>query len=230
MKTYPLLILSFLLFACNHDHKHGHGEEHKHSHEHKHGGANEHMHKNDFEDLVDRFESPERDEYQKPTEVLKELGDITGQKIMEIGSGTGYFSFKLVDAGAHVIAADVDERFQEFIKNKKDSLGTGEALELRKVPYDSPDLDSAEVDKVLIVNTYHHIEDRSEYFAKVLSGLKSGGELCVIDFYKKELPIGPPVEMKLSETEVVDELKAAGFSTFRINDTLLPYQYIIHAQ
>jgi SAM-dependent methyltransferase len=52
---------------------------------------------------------------------------------------------------------------------------------------------------VLIVNTYHHIENREAYFAKVLKGLKPGGELVLIDFFKKELPVGPPVDHKIDE-------------------------------
>ena len=207
----------------------GHHHDHKSHHGHDHGSANEHMHHHDFDELVKRFESAERDEYQRPEAVLEELGDVAGQKIMEIGAGTGYFSFKLHAAGAHVIAADVDDRFQAYIQNKMDSLNITEGLDLRKVPYEDPLLKDQEVDRVLIVNTYHHIEDRSNYFKNVVSGIKDDGELIVIDFFKKETPVGPPVKMKLSEKEVVDELTLAGFNSFAINDSLLPYQYIIRA-
>jgi cyclopropane fatty-acyl-phospholipid synthase-like methyltransferase len=150
---------------------------------------------------------------------------------MEIGSGTGYFSFRLAQAGASVIAADVDERFQQYIKLKKDSLGiSDEELVLRQVPYDTPNLQEAEVDMVLLVNTYHHIEDRSKYFAKVKQGLKERGQLIVIDFFKKELPVGPPMEMKMTTAQVIDELKEAGFEQFDTKEDLLAYQYMIMAQ
>ena len=189
------------------------------------------MNQADFESLTRRFESPERDAYQQPRKVLDYLGDVSGETIMDIGSGTGYFSFRLVEAGAKVIAADVDERFQEYIRTKKDRLGIPDSkLTLRKIPYDDPALGPGEVDKVLTVNTYHHIEDRSHYFRKVRAGLKPGGALIVIDYFKKDLPVGPPKSMKIDRETIVEELRAAGFEKIETNDTLLEYQFIITAR
>lgn len=206
--------------------EHGH-----HSHGHPHGDANEYMHSSKFDELVERFESEERDAYQEPEKVIEFLGDMNGLKVMDLGAGTGYFSFKFAQAGANVIAADVNDQFQDFIKEKRDSLEiAADKIALRKVEYDDPLLTDAEVDKVVIVNTYHHIEDRQTYFAKVKKGLKEGGELVVIDFIKKDIPYGPPVKMKLSSDEVVKELKEAGYTSVEVNDDLLEYQYIIRAK
>jgi len=80
------------------------------------------------------------------------------------------------------------------------------------------------------VNTYHHINNRSEYFSKVKQGTKQSGELVLIDFFKTESPVGPPVEHKTSIDLVLKELKEAGYTKFTINVNLLPYQYIIHAK
>ena len=195
-----------------------------------HNHANHHMNQADFESLTRRFESAERDAYQQPDKVLAFLGDISGKTIMDLGAGTGYFSFRLAEAGARVIAADVDERFQEYIRTKKARLGIPDStLSLRKVPYDDPMLRSEEADQVITVNTYHHFEDRPAYFAKVRSGLKPGGSLIVIDFFKKDLPVGPPTRMKMAPEQVVEELKKAGFSQIETNRDLLPYQYIVVA-
>ena len=200
-------------------------------HSHQKNKANHHMNQMDFDALTRRFESPERDAYQQPEKVLEYLGEVSGQTIMDIGSGTGYFSFRLVEAGARVIAADVDERFQQYIRIKRDSLGIPETtLSLRKIPYDDPGLEPEEVDKVIIVNTYHHIEDRKAYFSKVLTGLKPGGALIVIDYVKREIPVGPPSGMKMTSETVVEELRAAGFMEIETNTELLPYQYIIRAK
>ena len=100
---------------------------------------------------------------------------------------------------------------------------------MRKLPYDSPALSEKGVDKVIIVNTYHHIEDRIAYFGKVLKGLKDGGELLVIDFKKQDGP-GPPVKIKMAAAFITKELKAAGFTNFKMNDSLLEHQYIIRAK
>lgn len=102
-------------------------------------------------------------------------------------------------------------------------------MSTRKAAFNDPMLKKEEVDRVLIVNTYHHIEKRPLYFSKVLNGLKPDGKLIVIDFKKRELPEGPPIKMKLTEKEVETELKQAGFNSFQTDTTVLPYQYIIIA-
>ena len=202
-----------------------------HDHGHQHGEANAHMHKNDFEDLVKRFDDPARDDWQKPDEVIAFLGDLVDKTVMDIGCGTGYFSFKLVEAGALVIAADVDDRFLDLVNTKKQEGGVQNAqLSTRKLPYDSPELAASEVDMVLIVDTYHHIEDRENYFKKVKAGLKEDGRLVVIDFKKEDSPMGPPKAMRMSASFVQSELEGAGFSEFSTDSLLLPYQYILIAK
>ena len=190
--------------------------------------ANDYMHQSNTKDLIKRFESPERDAYQKPEKVLEYLGDIKDKKIMDIGAGSGYFSVKLAEKGAKVIAADVSDEFQSALKQRieDDNL---ENIELRKIPYDSPNLADNEVDMVLIVNTYHHIENRIEYFSKVKKGIKTDGELIIIDFFKKEIPVGPPVDHKIDLETVKRELEKAGY-TLEVNVDLLPYQFIIRAK
>ncbi|MGB5320444.1 MAG: hypothetical protein WBN25_15500, partial [Eudoraea sp.] len=54
--------------------------------------ANEQMHQSSTEDLIKRFESPERDAYQKPEKVLEYLGDLNNKSVIDIGAGSGYFS------------------------------------------------------------------------------------------------------------------------------------------
>lgn len=232
MKKIFFIVLATALIACKNEHTHEHNENHEeHAHHDGHNSANEHMHENSTQELIERFDSPARDAYQQPAKVLEYLGNLKGLKILDIGAGSGYFSFKLLNAGATVIAGDVNDEFLAHIKHKKETEFNNNAnLELRKLPFDSPALQAQEVDKVLIVNTYHHIENRVAYFSQVLKGLKPGGELVVIDFFKKELPVGPPVDHKIDEETVKKELTEAGFTNIEINTNLLEYQYIIRAK
>ena len=188
--------------------------------------ANDYMHQSPIEDLIKQFESPERDAYQQPEKVLAFLGDIQNKKIMDIGAGSGYFSIKLSQKGANVIAADVSDEFQTFLKRRIEEKKLTN-IELRKIPYNNPALADNEVDMVLIVNTYHHIENRSDYFSKVKKGIKKNGSLVIIDFFKTDIPVGPPTGHKISMDEVIAELKKAGYTNFEVNVDLLPYQYII---
>jgi len=161
--------------------------------------------------------------------VLAYLGELKGKRIMDIGAGSGYFSVKLAAQGAQVIAADVNEEFLAHINERIAQEGL-KNIETRKIPYDAPGLDKGEVDMVLIVNTYHHIEDRTAYFAKVKNGTTADGELVVIDFCKANVPVGTPVGHKVSIDEVIAELKQSGYTAFAVEVALLPYQYIVRAR
>jgi ubiquinone/menaquinone biosynthesis C-methylase UbiE len=182
--------------------------------------------------MAEKFESAERDSMQQPQKILQYLGDIKGKTLMDIGAGTGYFSVKFADKGANVIAADVSDEFQNYLKQriKKNNIKN---IELRKTPYDSPLLKDGEADIVFIANTYHHIENRTNCFTKVKNGLKMNGELVVVDYFDVDLPeevTAPPKEIRVSVDQVVYELKEAGFTTFEIEVSLLPYHYIIRAK
>ncbi|MBK1439892.1 methyltransferase domain-containing protein [Parapedobacter sp. ISTM3] len=226
MKTVSRLIMAvFAMLAANTVI----AQEQKEHNDEKHGAsANEHMHQSSVEDLINHFESPERDAYQQPEKVLQYLGDVKGKTIMDIGAGSGYFSVKLANAGARVIAGDVDDEFQKHLRNRIEREHL-ENVELRRLPYDSPALENDEVDMVFMVNTYHHIDNRPDYFAKVKQGLKKGGKLVIIDFFKADLPVGPPIDHKVTMDEVIVELKEAGYTVFDVEVNLLPYQFIVKA-
>jgi 2-polyprenyl-3-methyl-5-hydroxy-6-metoxy-1,4-benzoquinol methylase len=226
MKTIILssvigLMLSTSVFSQHHHHKNEVKDSTK--------TANKYMNQSSTEDLIKRFESTERDAYQQPEKVLNYLGNLNKIKVMDIGAGSGYFSVKLAEKGASVIAADVSDEFQAALK-KRIEENKLKNIELRKIPYDSPSLTDAEVDMVLIVNTYHHIENRSDYFLKVKKGTKSNGQLIIIDFFNTDIPVGPPTDHKVSIDVVIAELKKAGYSSFKVNVDLLSYQYIITAK
>jgi len=210
----PLLLVVLFFIACNAEQR---------------GNlSNIFMNKSKFDNLVKNFESEERTKSQKPEEVIDLLGDISGKQIMDIGAGTGYFSFRLANRGAHVIAADVDDRFLDYITNKISETQSDKVV-IRKVEYEDPLLKKDEVDHVIIVNTYHHIDNRETYFAKVANGINNNGSLMVVDFKKDVKSPGPPKRYRVAADDVVKELKEAGFQSFEIIRDLLDNQYIIIA-
>ncbi len=198
-----------------------------------HNKANKHMHQLTVEELSQRFEDPSRDAWQKPDQVIALLGDIKGKTVVDIGAGSGYFTFRLAEKGAVVVAADVDDDFQNFIAHKKEELGySDDQVRLKKIPYDSPMLGKESADAVIIVNTYHHIEDRVPYFQEVHQGLTPEGVLMIVDFKKQKFDggvPGPPIKMRISKDQVLEELKQSGFKSFEVDTDLLEYQYIVRA-
>jgi ubiquinone/menaquinone biosynthesis C-methylase UbiE len=191
--------------------------------------ANRFMHQADFETLVAHFEDPSRAEWQKPEAIIENLGPLTGKTVADIGTGTGYFAFPIAKKTAKVIAIDIDKRFLDYIDHKKKTQKIGVNIETRLTAPDSSGLKSSEADMVLIVDTYHHIEDRLEYLQKLKKCLRKGGVLVIVEFKKEKTPPGPPVQLRLAEEQVASELKSAGFTVLSADRDMLPYQYIIKA-
>ena len=192
--------------------------------------ANQFMHRADFKELTARFDDPARAKWQKPEKTIASLGSLKGKTVADIGAGTGYFSFPIAKQAKKVIAIDIDQRFLDYIAQKKQTQKIGDNIETRLTKPDSSGLKPGEADLVLIVDTYHHIEGRVEYFKKLKKGLSKDGVLVIIDFKKMKTPPGPPVEMRVAEDQVESELKSAGFTIVSADRDLLPYQYIIKAR
>jgi predicted methyltransferase len=203
----------------------GHGG---HQHQHGHGKAGYHMDFSAVERFARHFDGPERDGWQKPTEVVRFLELGTGQVVADIGAGTGYFLphlSKTAGAGGRVLALDVEPNMVEYMKQraKKGALSN---VEPRVVAPDDPGLAPGSVDHVLIVNTWHHIDDRTSYASKLARALRPGGTLLIVDF-TLESDQGPPKEHRLSAEQVKKELEAGGFRAEVVRGETLPKQYLV---
>jgi len=82
------------------------------------------------------------------------------------------------------------------------------------------------VDVVLIVDTFHHLDDRVNYLRRLKPFLKPAGRIAIVDFKKEPLPVGPPPEHKLAREQVVEEFAAAGYR-LAAEPAVLPYQYFL---
>jgi len=219
--AYSSLMVLAILLSCS-DNKSNHSKKHAGKHQH----ANHHMNKIPFEDLVKRFESPERDEWQKPEKVIAFLGELTNKTVIDIGAGTGYFEFKIKDTSARLIASDVDERFINYFNERIARIGVKHIV-TRKAEYDKPPVNPNEADIVFMIDVYHHIENRDAYFSEVKKGLKAGGKLIIIDFKKGDFEQGPPDAMKIEANQVIEEMKLVGFKLVQEDEETLPYQYML---
>jgi len=172
-----------------------------------------------------------RTEWQNPELVISLLGNLSGETVLDIGAGSGYFSFKLATQAEKVIALEVDPKALEYIEEQKVVLGNWtNNIEARLTPPDVPNLLKDEVDKVLIVNTYSLLPNRQQYLPRLLEGMRKGALLVIIDFKLGEIPVGPSDDFKVQPKVVRKELREAGFGQIKIDLDELAYQYIITAK
>jgi ubiquinone/menaquinone biosynthesis C-methylase UbiE len=174
------------------------------------------------------FDDPGRDEWQKPQEMVRALGLEPGQSVADLGAGTGYFSRYLaraVGSSGRVYAIDTEPKMVKHLARRARKEGTPQVRAVLARP-DDPALPADGVDLVLIVDTFHHIDDRVHYLERLARRLKPGGRVAVVDFEKRPLPVGPPPEHKLAREGVIQEFKQAGYE-LREAPGLLPYQYFL---
>jgi SAM-dependent methyltransferase len=185
-----------------------------------------------FDELSSEYyESQSRVIWQKPELVLSLLGDLRGKTVADIGAGTGFFSFRIANQGAKVIAIDVDPRAIAWIDGEKTRypIEVQSLLQTRLADSNNPNLGPAEVDVVLMVNTYIYLSDRIQYFKGLRDGLKRGAEIIIIDFKDEDTPLGPSPEERVSVNQVQSELASAGYRIIMTDEDALQYQYIIKA-
>jgi ubiquinone/menaquinone biosynthesis C-methylase UbiE len=173
------------------------------------------------EEYAKVLEDPSRDEWQKPHEVVMALDLKPTETIADIGAGTGYFARRFAHHAGKVYAVDIDAKLLAIARDQAPAN-----LETVLAAPDDPRLPANSIDTMFFCDVLHHIENRPAYYAKLATALKKGGRIVVIDFYKKDLPVGPPPDMKLSDEQVIAEFQQAGFAVSKRLD-ILPYQYYL---
>ena len=205
------------------------GQEHEHQHddhEMQHSTAQHRF--EDAERWAESFDAEERASWQKPDEVVALMAIEPGMTVVDLGAGTGYFLGPLseaVSADGVAIGLDIEEGMVEHMRERAEREGWHN-VEARVVAPDDPQLASDSVDRVLVVNVWHHIEGREAYARKLHDGLKPGGEVWIVDFTKQSSH-GPAVHHRLDPEEVMAELGAGGLETRLVEDETLPEQYVV---
>jgi SAM-dependent methyltransferase len=171
------------------------------------------------------FDDPEREAWQKPDEVIRTLRLPADATVADIGAGTGYFAVRLARAvpKGRVFAVDAEPDMVRYLRERAKREGLANLVPVQAGPDDAAL--PAPVDVVLLVNTYHHIPGRAEYFRRLRGSLKPGGRLAIID-YRPEAPTGPPPAMRVPSTVVTEELVRAGYVLVG-SHSMLPYQYFL---
>jgi ubiquinone/menaquinone biosynthesis C-methylase UbiE len=177
------------------------------------------------EELAKSFDDPARDAWQMPDRVIAALKLTAGQSVSDIGAGTGYFSARLAKSNprVQVYAVDIEPSMVGYLKSRAVKEGLANVTPIQAAA-DATNL-PASVDMALIVDTFHHIPNRLEYFRKLARQLKPGGRVAIIDFHE-DSPTGPPKEFRFTAERIREELAAAGFRQTEKLD-FLPNQHFL---
>lgn len=185
----------------------------------------------DIKEYLEQLDSPERDQYQKPSQVIEALGLKPGMSVADLGSGSGYFTRRFIEAvtdSGKVYAIDVEPEMLAYVKESIEHLHVSYTAEFLLARPDDPKLPTGSVDLIFLCNVFHHLDDRTAYFSKVASALKPGGRVIIIDFYHDERSgnVGFPRKHLVPRERVIEEMTKAGYRVLR-EHSFLPRQYFL---
>ncbi len=170
----------------------------------------------------------DRDEWQKPDEVIAALAIQPGSHVADIGAGGGYFTYRLAEAVGPTgvtYAIDVDTDMTEYLEEETAERGV-ENVTVILAEYDDPLIPESGVDLIFTSNTYHHIQDRTAYFERARRYLRPGGRVAVVElngsgWFSSWFDHNTPAET------IREELEAAGYQLDAEHDFLEQQHFLV---
>lgn len=161
---------------------------------------------------VRKLENPDRIQELNPVQTLIRIGLRDGLTVADIGAGSGVFTLpaaRITSGTVHVL--EISDEMLEYIAGKAQNENIA-SIELVKVESDHLDLADHTIDIALMATVMHELPDRGSMLDEVKRTLKEAGRLAVIEFHKRDTPMGPPLGRRLDREALADEVEQRGFT------------------
>jgi ubiquinone/menaquinone biosynthesis C-methylase UbiE len=184
------------------------------------------------EQVAQTLVAPDRDAKQKPGELVQAMLLKPGMVVADIGTGAGYmlpFLSRAVGPSGRVLAEDIQDDFLEKARSKAESEKLGNVTYIKGGETD-PMLPKSGVDVALALDSYHHYDYPEKMLAGIRKGLKPGGRLVIVEYYKSAtaMPNGRALEhIRLDAPDVIKEIEANGFRLVSRREHVKDSQYML---
>ncbi len=174
------------------------------------------------------YEGGGRDAWQQPDEVMRALAIAPGAHVADIGSGGGYFTFRFARAvgpAGKVFAVDIDEDMLRQLGERAQREGLTSVETILAEPAD-PKLPAGGVDLIFLCNTYHHLDNHTEYFRRLRGALGPGGRIAIVEL-RGEGWLGRLFRHSTRKDVLQSEMEAAGYRLEQQFDFLRRQHFLI---
>ncbi|TWU30567.1 class I SAM-dependent methyltransferase [Novipirellula artificiosorum] len=169
----------------------------------------------DVDKFVERFEVESREVFQAREEIMRNLNLKPGERIADVGAGTGFYTLLMADAvgpQGWAYAIDISPKFVEYLADLFDGREVNNVTTVM-CDDDSICLPPDSIDAAFICDVYHHFENPDSTMASIFSAMTSGGRVVIVDF--ERIP-GVSREWTLSHVRagkqtVIDEVQSVGY-------------------
>jgi len=169
------------------------------------------------DDFVERLEGQDRAAALPLDRILPSMSLSGSDTVIDLGSGTGYFSLPMSRLVRRVVALDLEPKMVRHLGGRVRKEGAENTEPVQADAVALP-IASAAADHVLAAFIYHEVQDPALLLKECARVLVPSGRLTVIDFQKRETAFGPPLRDRVAPEEVVEA--ARGFFTVvgRVDD------------
>ncbi len=162
-----------------------------------------------------RFEGESREVYANRDLIAATMNIEPGMVVADVGSGTGMMLTPLANAAGSdgtVYAVDISPGMIAHLRERAADEGLNQ-VEVVHCSERSAELPRNSVDRVVIIDTYHHFEFPISTMTSIRRALRDGGEVMIIDFERipgvsREWILG---HVRCGKEVVLEELEKAGF-------------------
>ncbi len=171
---------------------------------------------------IEKLNNPKRYDIHNPELIWETLGLENPEVLIDVGAGTGFFSKPFADKipDGKVYACDTSEVMLEWLKENLSSEYEDRILPM-KTEENSIDLGDKIADLVFMIMLHHELDDPLLMLQEAKRLLKSGGKIMIVDWKKEEMPVGPPLELRIEADVIEDQLRQTGFSDI-VQHNVLP--------
>ncbi|MFN0166226.1 MAG: class I SAM-dependent methyltransferase [Bryobacteraceae bacterium] len=173
-----------------------------------------------------------RDTTQKPQELVEHMDLRPGMLVADIGTGAGYmlpFLARAVGKEGRVVGEDIHDDFlakarEHAAKEKLENVTFVKGTER------DPNLTTGSIDVALALDSYHHYNYPAEMLAGLRRGLRAGGRLVIVDYYRRPtaMPNGNAMDhIRADQDVVIKEVEAAGFRLLSSREHIKDSQYLL---
>jgi predicted methyltransferase len=173
------------------------------------------------------LEGPDRDAYQRPDQIMDALQIGENSVVADLGAGGGWFTVRLAGRvrNGRVYAEDVQPPMIQAIERRVQREGLQKIVTAVLGTQTDPKIPEP-LDAVLIVDTYHEMEQPVTLLRNLAKLLKPNGSIGIVNYKKDGGGPGPPMEERVDPERVIRDARAAGLE-LRKRENFLRYQYLL---
>jgi len=138
--------------------------------------------------------------------------------VLDFGCGIGNYLFALANhyfEAGNLLGVDLWGEGIDTLNRKARDLGIAQIKGIKASGLNLDFIGDAEVDLLLMATVLHDLAERDEDAAalrETFRVLRQGGTLAVVEYKKVQTMRGPPVSIRISETELLSLVRPFGFT------------------